>query len=92
MDIAERFGRNVRSLREAAGISQDEFADMAGIHRTYISGIERGKRAPTIIVVEKIAVALGVDPGVLFRPCPSALAPDDQQGRPASAPLETDKR
>lgn len=67
MDIRERFGRNVKSLREAASISQDEFADMVGVHRTYMSGIERGKRAPTIIVVEKLALALKVDPGVLFR-------------------------
>lgn len=67
MDIRERFGRNVKSLREAATISQDEFADMVGVHRTYMSGIERGKRAPTIIVVEKLALALKVDPGALFK-------------------------
>lgn len=67
MDIRERFGRNVKSLREAASISQDEFADMVGVHRTYMSGIERGKRAPTIIVVEKLALTLNVDPGLLFR-------------------------
>jgi len=67
MDIKERFGRNVKSLREAAIISQDEFADMVGVHRTYMSGIERGKRAPTIVVVEKLARALKIDPGVLFK-------------------------
>ncbi len=67
MDVKDRFGRNVKALREAEGISQDEFADMAGVHRTYMSGIERGKRAPTIIIVERIALALKVDPGVLFK-------------------------
>lgn len=66
MNIKSRFGQNVRSLREAAGLSQDEFADRAGIHRTYMSGIERGRRAPTIVVVEKIASALGVEAGALF--------------------------
>lgn len=61
-----RFGRKVRALRDAADLSQDEFADKVGVHRTYMSGIERGVRAPTIIVVDKIARALGVEPGVLF--------------------------
>ncbi|SFR81530.1 helix-turn-helix domain-containing protein [Sphingomonas jatrophae] len=66
MDIRLRFGRNVKALRKATGLSQDEFADRASIHRTYMSGIERGKRAPTIIVVEQLALALGVQPGALF--------------------------
>lgn len=66
MDIKARFGKNVRALREKSGLSQDEFAEMARVHRTYQSGIERGLRAPTIIVVERIAAALGVDPGTLF--------------------------
>lgn len=67
MDIKVRFGRNVRVLRGLANLSQDEFADRVGVHRTYMSGIERGVRAPTIIVVEKIAEALGVEPGDLFK-------------------------
>jgi transcriptional regulator with XRE-family HTH domain len=66
MDIRVRFGQNVKALRTAADLSQDDFADRAGIHRTYMSGIERGVRAPTIIVVEKIAQALDVEPGALF--------------------------
>ena len=66
MDIRVRFGRNVKALRAAAGLAQDEFADKVGVHRTYMSGIERGRRAPTIVVVAQIAEALGVDPGVLF--------------------------
>lgn len=67
MDIRVQFGRNVRRLRERIGLSQEEFADKAGVHRTYQSGIERGVRAPTIVVVERIAKALGVEPGELFR-------------------------
>lgn len=67
MDIKVRFGRNVRALRDLANLSQDEFADRVGVHRTYMSGIERGVRAPTIIVVEKIEEALGVEPGALFK-------------------------
>lgn len=66
MEIKVRFGRNVRKLRVALGVSQEEFADRAGLHRTYISGMERGKRAPTIEVVEKLAKALNVRAGALF--------------------------
>lgn len=66
MDIRVRFGRNVRDLRTGVGLSQEEFADIAGVHRTYMSGIERGVRAPTIIVVDRLARALGVEPGALF--------------------------
>lgn len=60
MDIRHRLGRNVRRLREHKGLSQEAFAFEANIHRTYISDIERGARNPTITVVEKLAVALGV--------------------------------
>ena len=66
MDIRIRLGRNVRALREARGWSQEEYADRAGIHRTYVSDIERGRRNPTITVVEKLAVPLEVEPGRLL--------------------------
>jgi transcriptional regulator with XRE-family HTH domain len=53
-------GRNVRRLREEKGWSQEDYADRAGIHRTYVSDIERGRRNPTVTVVEKLAVPLEV--------------------------------
>jgi transcriptional regulator with XRE-family HTH domain len=59
VDIRVRLGQNLRRLRIAKGLSQEAFADEAGIHRTYISDIERGARNPTVTVVEKIARALG---------------------------------
>ena len=49
----------MKRLRKAKSWSQEELADRAGLHRTYISGVERCVRNPTITVVEKIAVALG---------------------------------
>ncbi|MET3525486.1 helix-turn-helix domain-containing protein [Phenylobacterium koreense] len=49
----------MKRLREAQGISQEDLADRAGVHRTYVSGVERGVRNPTITVLEKIAGALG---------------------------------
>ena len=60
MDVCERLGRNLRRLREAKGLSQEQFADEAGIHRTYVSDLERGSRNPTIRVVDRVAKALGV--------------------------------
>ncbi len=59
MDVRARVGRNMKRLREAKGWSQEELADQAGIHRTYVSGVERGVRNPTVTVLEKLAVALG---------------------------------
>ena len=53
-------------LREAKGWSQEDYADRAGIHRTYVSDIERGRRNPTITVVEKLAKPLAVTPGKLL--------------------------
>lgn len=66
MNIRERLARNLRLLRQEKGWSQEAFADEAGLHRTYISDLERGARNPTITVVDKLAVALGVTPGRLL--------------------------
>ena len=66
MDIRTRLGRNLRRLREEKGWSQEVFAFEAKIHRTYVSDIERGARNPTIVVLNKLAVALGVKPGQLL--------------------------
>ena len=66
MDIRQRLGRNVRSLREQKGWSQEAFAHEAGIHRTYVSDIERGARNPTITIVEKLAKPLQVTASALL--------------------------
>lgn len=60
VDVRLRLARNLRRLREQKGWSQEKFAFEANIHRTYVSDIERGARNPTIVVVEKLAVSLGV--------------------------------
>ena len=67
MDVKKRLGTNLRRLREAKGLSQEAFAFEAGIHRTYVSDIERGARNPTITVVENLALALGVTASDLLR-------------------------
>ena len=66
MDIRHRLGRNLRRLREARGWSQEAFAHEANLHRTYVSDIERGARNPTIVVVEKLAQAIGVSASELL--------------------------
>ena len=66
VDVRQRLARNLRKLRQAKGLSQEAFADEAGLHRTYISDLERGSRNPTITVVDKIARALAVRPGELL--------------------------
>ena len=60
MDVQQRVGVNVRKFRKAGGLSQEALAFECGLHRTYISGVERGIRNPTVVVLEKIATALEV--------------------------------
>lgn len=67
VDIRERLAFNLRRLRKERGLSQEDFAFEADIHRTYISDLERGARNPTISIVEKLAKALDVFEGELLR-------------------------
>lgn len=67
MDIRARLGLNIRRLRTESGLSQEAFADLAGIHRTYVSDIERGARNPTITIVQRLGEALGVNPADLLK-------------------------
>lgn len=55
MDLRERVGLNVQRLRQNAGLSQEECAHRAKVHQTYLSGVERGVRNPTVMVLAKIA-------------------------------------
>ena len=65
MDVRRRLGLYLQRLRRAKGWSQEELADRAGVHRTYVSGVERGQRNPTITIVEKLAAALETSIGEL---------------------------
>jgi transcriptional regulator with XRE-family HTH domain len=65
--IEERFGERVRELRQAKGLSQEELAFKTGVHRTYLGGIERGERNPSLKNIAAIAKALGVTLSELFR-------------------------
>ncbi len=60
MDMRALVGANVREARLAAGMTQEELAERSGFSQQYISGLERGKRNPTIVSVYELAQALGV--------------------------------
>ncbi|MEX2122119.1 MAG: helix-turn-helix transcriptional regulator [Pirellulales bacterium] len=55
-----RFGRKLRDTRLRIGISQERLAELAGLHRTYVSGVERGERNISLVNIERLAKALGV--------------------------------
>jgi transcriptional regulator with XRE-family HTH domain len=60
-ELQKTLGRNLRRLRESQGMSQEDFADKLGYHRTYLGGVERGERNLTLRSVERIAHLSGVD-------------------------------
>ena len=67
MDVRKRVGLNLQRLRRGKGLSQEELAHRAEIHQTYLSGVEGGKRNPSIGVLGRIATALEIDIEELFR-------------------------
>ncbi|MEQ8402156.1 MAG: helix-turn-helix transcriptional regulator [Silicimonas sp.] len=67
MNAQKRVGVNVQRLRREKRLSQEELAHRADMHQTYLSGVERGRRNPSVAVLERIAAALDVDIAALFR-------------------------
>ncbi len=65
-DIRARFGRRLREIRQERGLSQEELAFRAGLHRTYVSSAERGQRNVGLVNVERLAQALDIEIGELF--------------------------
>jgi len=78
-DLQRNVGRNLRAYRQADGVSQEAFADVLGVHRTYMGGIERGERNLTLKSVERIAARLRLDPLALLTP--QGLQPPDGKAR-----------
>ncbi|HCR66528.1 helix-turn-helix transcriptional regulator [Oceanicaulis sp. UBA2681] len=68
MELRHVLALNIQRLRRERGFSQEAFADHAGMDRTYISGIERGVRNPTVGVLSRLATALDVEPWQLLKP------------------------
>jgi transcriptional regulator with XRE-family HTH domain len=74
-ELQQRLGANLRSLRQKEGLSQEAFADLLGVHRTYMGGLERGERNVTLRTVERLADRLGISPDLLLQlpePCDPA--------------------
>lgn len=67
MDARKRVGVNVQRLRREKDLSQEELAHRASIHQTYLSGVETGKRNPSVGVLDRVAKALNVDIAEFFR-------------------------
>lgn len=60
-DVRKEFGKNLRKIREEQGLTQEDLADKAGMHFTYIGQIERGLRNPSLVNIHKLVKALGVN-------------------------------
>jgi transcriptional regulator with XRE-family HTH domain len=67
MGLVRTAGDNIKRTRLAAGLSQEELARRAGLDRTYVSGVERAVRNPTLKVIERLAGALGTSASELLR-------------------------
>jgi len=70
MDARQIVAWNIRRIRVAKGISQDDLALSAGIERSYAGHLERGRKNPTVLTLEKLALALGCEIGELVAPRP----------------------
>jgi len=62
-----QFGKKLREVRLKKNLSQGDVARILGVHRSYISGLERGRRNPSLLTVQKVAKALGVNVGDLIK-------------------------
>lgn len=82
MDIRRQVGVNVRQIRKARGWSQEELAFESGLDRTYISGVERGVRNPTVLVLHELAQALRIPAATLLETAdPKGKAPSVRRAR-----------
>jgi transcriptional regulator with XRE-family HTH domain len=67
MDMRRLVGCNVRRIRKNKGLTQEQFAELSGFSQQYISGLEKGRRNPTVVTLYELASALGVTPRDLLR-------------------------
>jgi transcriptional regulator with XRE-family HTH domain len=68
MDMRRLVGQNVRRIREKKGLTQEQFAEISGFSQQYISGLEQGRRNPTVITLHELATALGASHVDLITP------------------------
>lgn len=68
MDMRRLVGENVRRIRQDRGLTQEQFADLSGFSQQYLSGLERGRRNPTVVTLFELATALEATPVDLLAP------------------------
>lgn len=68
MDMRKLVGRNVKRFREIKGLTKERFVEISGFSQQYISGLERGRRNPTVVTLYELSRALGVSHIDLIRP------------------------
>lgn len=68
MDMRRLVGENVRRIRQDRGLTQEQFADLSGFSQQYLSGLERGRRNPTVVTLFELATALRATPVDLLSP------------------------
>ena len=68
MDMRALVGRNVKRIRERKGLTQEKFAELSGFSQQYISGLENGRRNPSIVTIYELSKALGVSHMEIVRP------------------------
>lgn len=73
-DLQRTLGANLRRHRESQGLSQEDFADVLGCHRTYAGALERGERNLSLQSLERIAAQIGLEPLALLQPVPASPA------------------
>lgn len=66
-NITIQVGKNIRRLRRHRGLSQEQLAERADLHRVFVGQVERGEKCPSILTLEKIAQALEVEAGELLK-------------------------
>ena len=81
--LPQQFGEAVRAMRADRGVSQEELAARCGLHRTYLAGVERGTRNPSLKSIGKIAEGLNLPASRLFRRM-EAMRPPGSRARPAT--------
>jgi len=79
--LQKTFGRSLRAYRRARGLSQEHFAEIIGVHRTYMGGVERGERNLTLKSVERIAARIEIDALTLLQEPEIAPAAKPAKGR-----------
>lgn len=94
-ELQRAVGRNVRRVRNERGLSQEQFGEVVGWHRTLVGAVERGERNLTLKSVERVSIQMGVDPLDLLRdpdPTPLRAAAADGDGGPGAAPRSRSRR